>query len=138
MSSNGAKSPVEAGERVICGSPGERGAVEVWVGRIEPLSNLGQTGEHGGTLIAHVSMRAEGDEDAPIVGHAPFSIEAVLSAVTARAGAGAGPFSAETLTDGYDHWCAAFTSGDAGWFTISPADAYWSMLEAAALKEDNP
>ncbi|PTX55976.1 hypothetical protein C8N43_0625 [Litoreibacter ponti] len=100
----------------------------VTIGRIDSAESLGA--DPGNSDVISVSLRAA-DEDWPSVGHLPFAApaleggELVMEDATLPDG----------FTEGYETWQAAFRQGDAGVFTIGPAAAFATVLEALSAKE---
>ncbi len=115
----------EVGQTYVCPSEASLPPVFVVVGKLENLSDHGIAGEEGAQRLAHLQLRGDG-VDFPVAGHAPFALETLTHCQSVSDhGLILDP---ERLNDGYSVWLKAFQDEGAGFFTISPAEAYWMML----------
>ena len=115
----------EVGHAYICLSEAGLPPVFVAIGKLENLSDHGIVGEGGTQRLVHLQLKGDG-ADFPVAGHAPFALE-TLNHCPSVSGDGM-TLDRERLNDGYSVWLKAFHEQGAGFFTISPAEAYWMML----------
>lgn len=116
----------KAGGHYICpASVTAPRAVEVWVGRIEPLAVLGVEGLPN-AMVAHSQLRAAGDPNALLVGHCPLDAASFADCTVADPPTIAGD--PAVLGQGYEAWARSVKLGIAGVFTVPPAEAYDFIL----------
>jgi hypothetical protein len=115
---------VEVGKTYLCKGSSAGQAVLVWVGQIDPVTDGGLLSDG---MIVSVSIVSHDVPDQPSVGHSPFDGAAFSDCIETTI-----PFPAvasENFRDGYDTWRTAHNGGKAGYWTLSPSDAYWAMME---------
>jgi hypothetical protein len=112
------------GDQFRC--PGPEGLPDVLatVGRTDMLSEL--VGEPVAPDATILHLQLVGDEPAlPLVPHAPFTQAAVAECVALPVSV---PFDLAAFGTGFDRYRAEVRAGDAGYFQISPAEAYWLTI----------
>ena len=83
-------------------------------------------GDQGRVVLVHLQLQVDGSGDLGRVGHAPIEASA-LAGCTSAAPRGM-TFDAAAFEDGYRAWRDAVRAGEAGAFTLGPADAYWATI----------
>ena len=116
----------EVGDIIRCESSNGLPPIEIWVGKIESLRDLGVGGVSADSKLVHLQMVAIGDGEFPVVGHSPFALSALSKCNGSKIGARERPN--DNFEDGYNAWLEAFQNGKAGYFTLNPAEAYWGIL----------
>jgi hypothetical protein len=111
------------GDQFRCPGPEDLPDVLVTVGRTDMLSELlGEPVEVEETILHLQLVGAE--PELPLVPHAPFVQSAIAECVPVRTA----PFERAAFGTGFDAYKAEVRSGDAGYFQISPAEAYWLTI----------
>ncbi len=128
---------LEVGNVYRCHSKEEMPPVEALVAAVETYGDLGVEGEAADKVVVHLQLRALMDEQAPLLGHSPFSESALEGCLGNLVRTGQSPEG--DFAGGREMWLQEFLKGKAGVFTVNPSDAYWMMLgildENGALKK---
>ncbi len=113
----------EKGDLLLCQSTEGMPDVMAWVGETDIAETLGFEG-----LAAVYSLQVYGAEGSgyPTVGHSPFGATVFADCTRVQANVGTPP-SADFL-EGYTIWKDAARKGDAGFWELPVADAYWTIL----------
>lgn len=111
------------GESFRCPGPDGLPDVLATIGRTDMASELLGEPVTPDTMILHLQL-APDTPDRPLVPHAPFD-EAALAECTPEDDA---PFERIPFAEGLDAYQAEVAAGDAGFFQIPPAEAYWLTI----------
>lgn len=99
--------------------------VLVWVGRLELFSETAGRDVARDAVIAHVQMMADGG-DGRRVGHSPVEATGLDDCPTDSSGVLVPDEAA--FAEGYETYARAVIDDGAGYFTLTPAEAYWAIL----------
>ena len=119
---------LKVGDIVRCESGRDLPPVDVWIGKIESLGDLGRMSEKSGVKLVHLQMVAIGESNFPIIEHSPFAMATLQECERTKNGMGDKPYDDFPYGDfsgGYSFWLDAFQNEKVGYMTISPAEIYW-------------
>ena len=126
----GIAAEISVGDIFLCHTDDGLPSVEVAVGKLETLQDVfageEMEAEMAQTALVHLRMRSVSGPQIQEVGHSPFSRD-VLGMCEATNNRDTGVVTRD-FEDGYEIWKDAALKGEAGFFNVNPAAAYWSML----------
>lgn len=112
----------EVGTVLLCRGTSPERDVLAWVGKVDP-----QPSQAKDVLIVSLSLMPLHSDGFGPVGQAPFDLAALVSCAVTDARY---PRNARRYFDeGYTNWRTEFEKSKAGYWTLSPSDAYWTMQE---------
>jgi hypothetical protein len=111
----------DVGAVLACRGASPEKDVLIWIGKVD-LPGADGVDEP----IVSISILPVDNADSRSVGHAPFALAALATCERTDM-----PFPADArayFDDGYAQWREAFDASNAGAWTLSPSDAYWTIL----------